>query len=981
MTNARLNDPKLQEYHQEVTKAGESVNSLLQQLDVLLFKIPASEKELDKILLRLKNKPVDPRREEPRGEKSSGSSSTPASPRKGKKAGKRSVDSDDARLEGEEEEMDSSQPTELQDQVVVPDVVKKPRIPPFFVSPKGDWRQLVALANLVAPSFQSQMSGRFLKVTVGDELEYRNLSHWLEQSGVEFKSFMLKQDRPVKVVIRGLPSNTEPEDIKNEIEAEGLKVAKISQMKNYRTKAPMPLFYLQIENGADAPKIFNFTELFGTRIEVKPFDRGNKINQCWRCQGWFHSSEVCHLPPRCVRCAGPHLAKDCTRSFDEPMKCANCSGEHAANWSRLTFPAHVRNSLKIGFWNANSLRNKIHEVRDFVIEQNFDLFLVQETWLEPGIDPQIANYCLFKDDRIEFPHTVTRGGTAIYCKNEIVHNRVPLPATQGIDATAVQIKIKNAPPLNIVSAYIRRNVRSRFPSEDFKKIFNSGSNCIIAGDFNATHVDWHNAKNTRYGVMLRNLVSNLREVKLVAPQTATHLQPRQRFGSIIDLAVFKHIPYNHSIRVLSDLSSDHYPVILEINLNTSLIKNPEQLSTNWNNFKFALNKKPLPTTDLTSNENIELAISELNQNFSEAFVEASKPKFKNVPKILSPDIKSKIHQRNRLRKFRQRSRCPSIYSEFRTLSRALGSTAITPIEKAEVIADSLQEQFEPNHVADREEFDQRIHEEVANFLATPHVQEIEPTTPTEVLTYVQRIKPKKSPGLDQITNRMIKNLPLKFLLFITLLINQLFKNNYFPDSWKTAVVIPILKPDKNPELAQNYRPISLLSSLSKVYEFVLLRRLNQHCAASNMIIPQQCGFRPKCSTVHQLLRVTELIHSGFAKHDATGIFFLDIAKAFDKIWHDGLLIKLIRLDFPAPLIKSIHSFLTHRSFRVRVDRILSSPRPIRSGLPQGSLSLPLLFTLYVNDIPQTDSSHLAMFADDTAVIFRSIRPRPLPEIH
>ncbi|GFT21913.1 integrase catalytic domain-containing protein [Trichonephila clavipes] len=81
------------------------------------------------------------------------------------------------------------------------------------------------------------------------------------------------------------------------------------------------------------------------------------------------------------------------------------------------------------------------------------------------------------------------------------------------------------------------------------------------------------------------------------------------------------------------------------------------------------------------------------------------------------------------------------------LKGALGSTAITPIEKAEVIADSLQEQFQPNHVADREAFDQRIHEEVANFLATPHVQEIEPTTPTEVLTYVQRIKPKKSPDL------------------------------------------------------------------------------------------------------------------------------------------------------------------------------------------------------------------------------------------
>ncbi|GFW56109.1 zinc finger protein [Trichonephila clavipes] len=114
--------------------------------------------------------------------------------------------------------MELAQQDSLQNEIEVP-VIKKPRILPFFISPKGDWRQLVALAKLKAPSFQSQMSGRFLKVTVSDEVEYRDLSRWLETTGVEFKSFMLKQDRPVKVVIRGLPSNTEPEDIKAEIEA------------------------------------------------------------------------------------------------------------------------------------------------------------------------------------------------------------------------------------------------------------------------------------------------------------------------------------------------------------------------------------------------------------------------------------------------------------------------------------------------------------------------------------------------------------------------------------------------------------------------------------------------------------------------------------------------------------------------------------------------------------------------------------------
>ncbi|GFV42608.1 nucleic-acid-binding protein from transposon X-element [Trichonephila clavipes] len=356
LTNARPNDPKLQSYHQEVTKAGESVELLLVKLNVPLFRIPASEKELDKIVLRVKNRgrkakrSVDadgfaPPKQLVRKVRSP-RSTPPPSPTPSS-----APILDSATLEEQGEEGMDTVNDEPKSQEEVPVATKKPRIPPFFVSPKGDWRQLVALAKLIAPSFQSQMSGRFLKVTVADDVDYRALSKWLESSGVEFKSFMLKQDRPVKVVIRGLPSNTEPEDIKTEIEAEGFKVLKISQMKNYRTKAPMPLFYLQIENGADAPKIYDFAELFGTRIEVKPFDRGNKVNQCWRCQGWFHSSEVCHLPPRCVKCAGPHAAKDCTLEFEAPMKCANCSGAHAANWSRC--PKHPNNSKR-----KNQSKNK-----------------------------------------------------------------------------------------------------------------------------------------------------------------------------------------------------------------------------------------------------------------------------------------------------------------------------------------------------------------------------------------------------------------------------------------------------------------------------------------------------------------------------------------------------------------------------------------------------------------------------------------------
>ncbi|GFY61304.1 probable RNA-directed DNA polymerase from transposon BS [Trichonephila inaurata madagascariensis] len=199
-----------------------------------------------------------------------------------------------------------------------------------------------------------------------------------------------------------------------------------------------------------------------------------------------------------------------------------------------------------------------------------------------------------------------------------------------------------------------------------------------------------------------------------------------------------------------------------------------------------------------------------------------------------------------------------------------------------------------------------------------------------------------------------------------MLFNLLMENCHFPKNWKTAVVVPILKPNSDDTQPQNYRPISLLSSLSKAYKFVLLNRLNQHCIARNIIIPEQHGFVTQCSTVTQLLRVTELIHHGFHNNQATGMLFVDIAKAFDKIWHDGLLSKMMRLGFSEQLIKIIHSYLNSREFRVKVKNSLSTPRPILSGVPQVSLLGPKLFNLYINDIPKAAEVHLAIGASETS---------------
>ncbi|GFT93195.1 RNA-directed DNA polymerase from mobile element jockey [Trichonephila clavipes] len=125
---------------------------------------------------------------------------------------------------------------------------------------------------------------------------------------------------------------------------------------------------------------------------------------------------------------------------------------------------------------------------------------------------------------------------------------------------------------------------------------------------------------------------------------------------------------------------------------------------------------------------------------------------------------------------------------------------------------------------------------------------------------------------------------------------------YFPISWKTAVVIPILKPGKNSALAESYRPISLLPVLSKLAEKGILARLNDHLERENIMIPEQHEFRPRLSTSHQLLRVVEFIKEGNNKDKCTAAVFLDIQKAFDRVWPTGLLFKLITYKISPPLI-------------------------------------------------------------------------------
>ncbi|GBN97051.1 RNA-directed DNA polymerase from mobile element jockey [Araneus ventricosus] len=221
----------------------------------------------------------------------------------------------------------------------------------------------------------------------------------------------------------------------------------------------------------------------------------------------------------------------------------------------------------------------------------------------------------------------------------------------------------------------------------------------------------------------------------------------------------------------------------------------------------------------------------------------------------------------------------------------------TDLEKAEIISDHIESRFTLNDFGDpnTERTVEKFIREFKNEIRTSKFKKVQPS---EIICFMKHIKINKAPGIDSITNKMLKHLPLKIILKLTEIFNHMLKFRHFPNSWKIARVLPILKPGKDPTHPVSYRQISLLPTLSKLGEKLILNRYLTHATKLRLPIPQQFGFTPQLSTTHQLLRVVQHINEGKNSNLATAAILLDIAKAFDKVWIEGLIHKLIAYKFP-----------------------------------------------------------------------------------
>ena len=237
----------------------------------------------------------------------------------------------------------------------------------------------------------------------------------------------------------------------------------------------------------------------------------------------------------------------------------------------------------------------------------------------------------------------------------------------------------------------------------------------------------------------------------------------------------------------------------------------------------------------------------------------------------------------------------------------------------------------------------------------------------DVMKYLTTLRSKNSSGHDGISVKLLKYLVPAMIKPLTLIINQSLVTGIFPEKLKIAKVSPFFK-KYDITIMDNYRPVSLLTATSKVFEKVVFTQLYEYFDKNCLFYSNQYGFRKLHSTELAGLELTDRILKDIDERNVSLAIFMDLSKAFDTLDHQILLKKLHNYGITGPALKWFSSYLTGRLQYVEIDGISSDVLPLTTGVPQGSILGPLLFLIYMNDIPNaTNQFNFILYADDTSL--------------
>lgn len=260
------------------------------------------------------------------------------------------------------------------------------------------------------------------------------------------------------------------------------------------------------------------------------------------------------------------------------------------------------------------------------------------------------------------------------------------------------------------------------------------------------------------------------------------------------------------------------------------------------------------------------------------------------------------------------------------------------------------------------------------------LQNFHPVSLKEVLKIIQDMKPTSSAGLDDISSKLLKFCAEELCLPIMDVVNKSLQQGVFPSKLKTSKVYPLYKQGDKKEV-HNFRPISIIPTVSKIIEKAVLTRLMTHLQLNNLLPERQHGFISGKSTTSALVDLIEHITDNIEAGNTVTSLFLDLSKAFDSLDHNMILRKLDLLGIKGTVYNWFGDYLSGRNQIVEIRQIInrhtktarSLPQPIQRGVPQGSVLGPVLFILFTQDLPTSIEaySHAVMYADDTALITSS----------
>ena len=696
---------------------------------------------------------------------------------------------------------------------------------------------------------------------------------------------------------------------------------------------------------------------------------------------------------------------------------------HIANTDEETF--------LLAHFNIRSINRNFDKLHSFLENSDKKLSVIglTETWMNSNISH------LFSLPGFEFVfknrNKRVGGGVGLYISENfehIIHEEISVMSDV---AESLFVELINPDGKNILIGVIYRPPRSN--TNDFlthmhdllqNPIF-TNKDAYLMGDFNVDLMKC-NSQNTS-----QEFIETLMSASFL-PLISKPTRVANRSATLIDNIFCNILPLPESGIVPSDIT-DHYPIFACVPIKLTIKRNDyrkrRKITTeNLTNLKNSL--KEIDWTYVYNTSDVNLSYDYFVKTITSKIddhipLRNIKNKYKRIPRLpwITPSILRSINRKNNLfYKYRynptEKSRLKyvsykntltkllrtqkktfyvnqinkyknDIKNTWKTIKNAMNTSNntsnISEIRKGNVSSNTpagVAEIFNDFFSTIGKNLSQSVPQSrklFNDFLDIPNSRTIflDPTYKEEITKIVANLKEGKSPGHDGINNHLLKNIIPQIVDPLVHIINISLTTGLVPNNMKIAKVIPIHKKGEKEDV-NNYRPISLLTSISKIFERVIYTRTVSFLKTSDIFSNFQFGFRENHSTTHALLTLIDKVTHALDLFSHTVGIFLDFSKAFDTINHEILLAKLSHYGIRGKALEWFTSYLSNRSQYVHINGFDSKKKTITCGVPQGSLLGPLLFIIYINDFHRSsDKLSFLLFADDSNLFYSHSDPNVL----